>query len=292
MTGNGKDYYQVLGVAKGADAEEIKKAYRKLALKHHPDHNPGNAAAEERFKLITEAYAVLSDPAKRSAYDLGARPGGSPGAGPGTGPRQGFSQTREEIFRDMFRQAYARQDFRDLAEELSKKGFRFDDKFFDNIFFGGKGFFFGGVFFSGGPGGRVQRDSGPDYRTRFSAQARQKAAAASRPAVRSAPRSPLELLGWGLKKLGRAALGLPAPASETTNQKKGDINFNLTIDPHQARLGDEIRVTYQRDGKPQHVVVKIPAGTRNKARLRLKGMGKSRPGGGYGDLFIRLEIAA
>jgi len=64
-----KDYYETLGVAKGATEEEIKKAYRKLALKYHPDRNPGNKESEEKFKIINEAYAVLSDQEKRKQYD-------------------------------------------------------------------------------------------------------------------------------------------------------------------------------------------------------------------------------
>jgi len=64
-----EDYYQVLGVDKNASSDDIKKAYRKLALKWHPDRNPNNKAAEEKFKKISEAYAVLSDPEKRQQYD-------------------------------------------------------------------------------------------------------------------------------------------------------------------------------------------------------------------------------
>ncbi|MSX83414.1 MAG: DnaJ domain-containing protein, partial [Actinobacteria bacterium] len=64
-----KDYYAALGVPKNADADAIKKAYRKLAVEFHPDKNKGDAAAEERFKEISEAHSVLSDPARRAEYD-------------------------------------------------------------------------------------------------------------------------------------------------------------------------------------------------------------------------------
>ena len=64
-----RDYYEVLGVAKTATADEIKKAYRKLAIQYHPDKNPGNKEAEEKFKEATEAYEVLIDDKKRSVYD-------------------------------------------------------------------------------------------------------------------------------------------------------------------------------------------------------------------------------
>jgi len=92
------DYYQTLGIERGADAEEIRKAYRKLARKHHPDLNPGDKSAEDRFKKVQEAYDILSEPKKKQMYDQygfyseNGVPGGGPGGpgGAGAGPNMGF----------------------------------------------------------------------------------------------------------------------------------------------------------------------------------------------------------
>ena len=280
-----KNYYHILGVEKSAPPEEIKKAYRKLAVKFHPDHNPGDRQAEEQFKLISEAYAVLIDPAKRSRYDHQQT------AGPRPGPKAdpGFSQSREDIFRDVFANAYANQIFKDLAREFEKSGLKFDEKFLNRVFFGGKGFFFGGVYFNAGPrGGRVQRDSGPDYRTSFSESAR-------RTHVAEETAEPLRPSGGLLNRLSRrlkswavGRISLPQP---TTGFPKADITFDLAINPQQARNGAEIKVAYRRDGRQQQVSVKIPPGTRNGSKLRLRGMGSRLNDGTQGDLYLQVKLA-
>ena len=125
-----RDYYEVLGIGKQADEKEIKKAYRKLAKKYHPDMNPGDTAAEQKFKEVTEAYNVLSDPEKKKLYDQfgfaafdetgGARSSGagaggsgfygsygnggfgSGGYGSGGFGQGGFAQARRSLCSDFF----------------------------------------------------------------------------------------------------------------------------------------------------------------------------------------------
>ena len=103
-----RDYYEVLEVSRTADDGEIKKSYRRLAMRYHPDRNPGDSQAEERFKEISEAYEVLSDPQKRQAYDrfghAGVQGGGGPGFGAGGFAGGGFG----DIFGDLFEQAFGR----------------------------------------------------------------------------------------------------------------------------------------------------------------------------------------
>src|SRR3954464_5754261 len=100
---NPRDFYEVLGVSKDASQDEIKKAYRELARKWHPDRNPDDAQAEERFKEIQQAYDVLSDAEKRKQYGAGGRFGGFGAGGPGEGfPGGGFASDLGDIFSSFF----------------------------------------------------------------------------------------------------------------------------------------------------------------------------------------------
>ena len=113
-----KDYYKILGVKRNAEEKEIKKAYRKLARQHHPDVNPNDKTAEERFKEITEAYGVLMDPLKRKEYDQYRS---NPFGGAQGGPQFRYSQ--QEIFENMFRQAFGKDIFKDLKDVFEVPSF-------------------------------------------------------------------------------------------------------------------------------------------------------------------------
>ena len=98
-----EDYYSVLGVDRNADQTELKRAYRKMAMKYHPDRNPGNPEAEEKFKTLNEAFEVLSDPQKRQIYDnYGAEGLNNAGAGGFHGGFSGFEDIFSSVFGDMF----------------------------------------------------------------------------------------------------------------------------------------------------------------------------------------------
>src|SRR5476649_857044 len=94
-----RDYYHVLGVERGTTPEDVKKAYRKLAVKYHPDKNPGDKTAEDKFKELGEAYEILSNPDKRAAYDRYGHQAFSPG---GMGGGGGGMHDPFEVFREVF----------------------------------------------------------------------------------------------------------------------------------------------------------------------------------------------
>ena len=134
---NAQNYYQVLGISSGADAKEIKEAYRKLAFEYHPDRNNGNDAAADMMKRINEAYAVLSNPEKRSQYDLLLNQYGD-------GAQEHFRRSYSQ--QDIFKESDVQQIFEEMARAFGLRGF--DDIFKD---FHGQGS--GGVRFKHRHGG-------------------------------------------------------------------------------------------------------------------------------------------
>jgi molecular chaperone DnaJ len=112
-----RDYYETLGVPRNASDEDLKKAYRKLALKYHPDKNPGDKQAEDKFKELGEAYEILSDPQKRAAYDQFGHAAFGPGARTGASAQWGGFHDPFEVFREVFGSAAGASIFGDFFEQ-------------------------------------------------------------------------------------------------------------------------------------------------------------------------------
>jgi molecular chaperone DnaJ len=116
-----RDYYEVLGAARDADEKALKAAYRKLAMKYHPDQNAGDAAAEEKFKEVGEAYAILSDPQKRAAYDRFGH-GAFENGGSGGGSPFGQGVDPEDVFQDLFAQVFGASGFSNRRRAGPQRG--------------------------------------------------------------------------------------------------------------------------------------------------------------------------
>lgn len=290
----GKDYYRILGLSEKASEEDIKKAYRRLALQYHPDRNPENkAAAEERFKEVSEAYGVLIDREKRRQYDRFRR----------VGPKDGFTQwgfrhSQEDIFRDVFRSPNASDIFRDLGSEFERFGFRFDENFFKEVFFGKKGFFFGGIFF-GGPmrsGGTFK--SYRSFGDLFGNRTDRMRTGFDEKVVDHGRKSGVSegLLGKAGRKIGRYLLEkiLGEKGRRTLAgypQRETCLYHSLSIAPEEAASGTTVTISYKRGTEKEKLTVKIPAGTKPGTRLRLKGKGlENRRGQPPGDLFLKVNV--
>ena len=293
-----KDYYKILGVDKKATTDEIKKAYRKLALKYHPDRNPDDKSAEEKFKEVTEANEVLSDPEKRKKYDtLGSnwkqyeRAGQHGGFNYGDFARggQGGPYKYSGDFEDLFNNTGGFSDF------------------FTSFFGGGRTS-------SGGFGSQF---SGSQSRTRQAKTARTKDAEAEidislHDAYFGAEKQ-LTVNGKNikikipkgadngkklrLKSMGtqgvfggqRGDLYLKLNIKNNTNfeRDKDNLLTEVPVDVYTALLGGEIQVTTM-DGKK--INVKIPEATDSGKKLRLKGLGMPDGKGGHGDLYVTIKI--
>lgn len=293
-----QDYYAMLGVAPTASAAEIKRAFRKLALETHPDRNPDQSGAEERFKTISEAYGVLSDPEKRAQYDqyrqMGFRPAGGGQAHPG------FGYSQEEIFRDFFGSQASREVFAEMQREFAKMGFRFDDRFINNLFFGGNPYVFHGTM-GGGPS-RVRVFRFGNFVPRPDLNAGQQPGNSS-PKPPSLAK-PLLKLGAGMllqagKKFGRylmdkvTALTQPVPKQPLSSGREADVLYQLVIRPEDADSGTVIDVRMPHLNNSRIVAVKVPPGVHPGTKLRLKNMGRPLPGTqqARGDVYIELQFS-
>ena len=247
-----KDYYQVLGVDQNATQNQIKESYRQKAFKYHPDRNKENQAAAEEMKKVNEAYAALSNPAKKREYDNLRNQFGSSAY---THFRKNYSEQDifsgsdiNHIFEEMAK-AYGLRGSNEIFKEFYGQGFRqFEFKKSGGF---AKGFVFGGSF---KPGDQKQ--------VQFP-------------------------LGGNLGKISRLLLqkisGLKLP------EDGSDIHDHLYLEPQQALSGGPYAYFLRRQSKK--IVVKIPPGIRNGQSIRLAGLGQDGKNGGLtGDLLLKVHI--
>lgn len=265
-----KDYYQILGLTKSASADEIKKAYRKLALQYHPDRNKGDKASEDKFKEVTKAYEVLSDPQKKQTYDQFGEAAFEQGAGGGAGgPFGGFG-------------GYGGQQG-PFTYSYSSQGGNFDFGGFSDPFEIFEQFFGGG----GNPFGRAQRR--PTYSLTISFM----------DAVKGATKK-VNLDGK------TRTIKIPAGVNEGSRIRFGDIDILIDVTPDnkfrregydivsekeisfsQAALGDTVEI----ETVEGLVKIKIPSGTQPETLVRLRGKGvKMLRGASHGDHYVRIKI--
>lgn len=278
-----KDYYDVLGISRGASQKEIQSAFRKLARKLHPDVNPGDKQAEERFKEVSQAHDVLSDPEKRKLYDRfgadwysAAAAGIDPDApGPRGGFGGGFGGGRPQY------QTVDSQEFEDLLRGARVNG-------------GGAGLgdIFESIFGSRGPGGGAGRGE---------LEAEGTVEITLREACTGTSRQ-VELPGGR-----RIELKVPAGVPDGTVLRVPGLRARVTIaaDPIFERDGKDLRVTVQvplktalLGGKVDvptlkggRVELNVPPETQNGTRLRLRGLGMPDTRGGQpGDLYAEVRV--
>ena len=302
------DYYEVLGVPRTATEDDIKKAYRKLARKYHPDVNPGDTTAEEKFKDIGEAYAVLSDPEKRKRYD---QLGEHWKTGADFTPPPGWEGGRVEYgdFGDFFGSGRGSGGFSDFFEALfgSRRGPR-----------AGAGFAMRGQDVEAAMELTLEEAHHGATRTitlqttavcatcnGSGMQGKQPCATCRGTGVVTRPKtldvtipagvrhgSVIRLAGQGEPGTGNAPSGdlllhvqlRPHPLFHVLSE--GDVEIELPVAPWEAALGATVRVPTI-DGA---VDMTIPAGAQGGQRLRLRGQGMQRRGSGRGDQYVKLTL--
>jgi curved DNA-binding protein len=296
-----KDYYQILGVGKSASEKEIKKAYRKLAQKHHPDKNPNNKASEEKFKDINEANEVLSDADKRQKYDqFGSQwqqyehAGGSP---------QGFWSQNGEAGGQPGRRTYTQTATQEDLERMFGSGFG------SQGMGGASGFsdFFEALFGRGGPtngfnqtGGQSRPQRSRDVEHTIQVTLEEAFHGSTRALQWEDGRSIEAKIPRGVKNGSRIRLNGQGPGG-------GDLYLPVEILPHNRFQvdGDDLKVTVDVDfytavlgGKidvstiDKTVKLTIPAETENGKQFRLRGLGmpQLRQADKRGDLYATVNV--
>lgn len=284
-----KDFYKTLGVSKDISDAELKKTYRKLARKYHPDSNPGDAAAEAKFKEISEAYSVLSDAEQRREYDeIRAMGSGARFTAPGGGGAGGF----EDVF-SRFGQGGGRQaDFDDIFSMFNQGGGSFGSGRFGQSSGGFRGF--------GGPqkGADVTARTTLDFVTAAQGETITLQAEDGKPFKIKVPAGVAD--GQKIRLRGR---GRPSP----DGGEPGDIVVQVTVRPHpvftreglnlrltvpvtftEATLGATIEVPTLGG---ETVKLRVAPGTPSGRVLRVKGRGIASAKKGTGDLLAELQVA-
>lgn len=291
-----KDFYQILGVSRDANNDDIKKAYRKLAKQYHPDANPDNPSAEQRFKEISQAYEALSDPQKRKMYDrfgadyeryqaAGINPDDFAGSAGGVG---GFNN-----FSDFMRQAQQRGG----QQRTGGGGTPFDD-IFESIFGGiGRDARTGGTHVRGAKGHDITKDIVINLREAYDGAVRYVSRGDKRVKVNIPPGADngtkVRLEGHGEQgalggQPGDLYLRVSVEPDPRFRRDGDNLTVTAEVDMFTAMLGGEIIVpTLGRD-----VAVKIAPGTQSGQRLRVrgKGMPKLKRKGEFGDLYVLIHI--
>lgn len=259
---NQKDYYNILCIGGNASQEQIKAAYRKLAFQYHPDRNRGDPAATEKMKEVNEAYAVLSNPAKRADYDLLRERYGSYAS-----DRYRQAHSPQDIFRgsdiDQVFQEFARQfgfrDFGDIFQESYGQDYRSFE--FRGSGMSGRGFVF--------------------YR-RFGRTAGTQEELQQQPVPELPFPGPVNSV---MKFLIKRLTGFEFP------EKGKDWKDTIALSIQMAQGGGEVKYRYNKWGKAKNLMVTIPAGIKDSQQIRLKEMGGPGKGGASsGDLYLKVRI--
>lgn len=279
-TASKHDYYETLGVSRAAKDDEIRKTYRKLARKYHPDLNPGDKAAEERFKRVQEAYDVLSDAKKRQVYDQYGFysdniPPGGPGPGPGdANPGMGFG-------------GFDFSEYANHTGEPNAGGAAGSGAFRDifSQFFGNRR---GGEPAAGGPEKGSDLEYGLDIDFWQAIRGTQVRLAVAR-------QETCETCHGTGTAGGTSTVCPECDGTGNVTQMAGAMKFSLTCPrcDGKGRLRN-VCPTCHGDGlltKPETVEVRIPPGAQSGSRLRVAGKGNAgRMGGGAGDLYITVRV--